>query len=171
MTVKTAFPDKLSSQQLYTRMATPDDLDAVVNLINHAFWDENKTYARGYRTDSDETKSHMQKGHFLLFEEEGQISGLIYAEIREKGRGYLGLLAVDPKMRRLGVGKQLLLAGEQFCRERGCQTVEGTVVSLRTDLIDRYMRRGYRVTGQFSLDHPSLGGKRDLIVVEKDLQV
>lgn len=94
---------------------------------------------------------------------------MIYAEIQGNGRGHLGLLAVDPKMRRRGVGKQLLLAGEQFCRERGCGTVEGTVVSLRTDLLDRYMRRGYRVTGQFSLEHPSLGGKCDLVQVEKNL--
>lgn len=168
MTVQPAFPAKFSSQHLYTRIATLHDLDSVVNLINHAFLDENK-YARGYRTNTDEIKSHMQKGHCLLFEDEEQISGVIYAEIRENGRGYLGLLAVDPKMRRRGVGKQLLLAGEQFCRERGCQTVEGTVVSLRTDLLDRYIRRGYRVTGQFSLEHPSLGGKCDLILIEKDL--
>jgi GNAT superfamily N-acetyltransferase len=102
-----------------------------------------------------------------LFEEEKKISGVIYAEIWGNARGYLGLLAVDPKMRRLGIGKQLLLAGEQFCLERGCRTVEGTVVSIRTDLLARYMSRGYSVTGQLSLEHPSLGGKCDLVKVEK----
>jgi N-acetylglutamate synthase-like GNAT family acetyltransferase len=168
MTVEIDFPAKVSFERLYTRIATPHDLDSVVALINDAFLDENK-FARGVRTNTDEIKSHMQKGHFLLFEEEKQILGVIYAEIRGNSPGYLGLLAVDPKMRRRGLGKQLLLAGEQFCLERGCRTVEGTVVSLRTDLLERYMRRGYRVTGQFSLDHPSLGGKRDLVRVEKDL--
>lgn len=68
MTVEIAFPAKVSSEGLYTRIATLHDLDSVVALINHAFLDENK-YARGVRTNTDEIKSHMQKGHFLLFEE------------------------------------------------------------------------------------------------------
>lgn len=114
MTGKAAFSDKASSQQLYTRLATVRDLDSVVDFINCAFLDENK-YARGKRTDADEIKSYMQKGDFLLFEDEGHILGVIYAEIRDKGRGYLGFLAVDPKVRRRGTGKQLHLAGEQFC--------------------------------------------------------
>jgi GNAT superfamily N-acetyltransferase len=167
MTPQAAFPNELCSR-LYTRIATPDDLDSIVELINFAFMDENK-YMQGNRTDPNEITSYMQKGHFLLFEEEGHILGAIYAEIREEGRGYLALLATDPKVRRRGVGKQLLQDGEQFCRERGCQIVEGTVVSFRQDLVDRYIRRGWRVAGQTSIDHPSLGGKCDLVVVEKRL--
>jgi len=167
MTSQAAFPNELCSR-LHTRIATPDDLDSIVELINFAFMDENK-YMQGNRTDPNEITSYMQKGHFLLFEEEGHILGAIYAEIREEGRGYLALLATDPKVRRRGVGKQLLLDGEQFCRERGCQIVEGTVVSFRQDLVDRYIRRGWRVAGQTSIDHPSLGGKCDLVVVEKRL--
>jgi ribosomal protein S18 acetylase RimI-like enzyme len=168
MTPQTALPNEICSRRFYTRIATPDDLDSIVELINFAFMDENKDM-RGNRTDPNEVTSYMQKGHFLLFEEEGHILGVIYAEIREEGRGYLALLATDPKIRRRGVGKQLLLDGEQFCRERGCQVVEGTVVSFRQDLVDRYLRRGWRVTGQISTDHPSLGGKCDLVVVEKVL--
>jgi ribosomal protein S18 acetylase RimI-like enzyme len=168
VTPQTAFPNELPSRRFYTRIATPDDLDSIVELINFAFMDENKDM-RGNRTDPNEITSYMQKGHFLLFEEEGHSLGVIYAEIRGEGRGYLALLATDPKMRCRGVGKQLLLAGEQFCRQRGCQIVEGTVVSFRQDLVDRYLRRGWRVTGQISIDHPSLGGKCDLVVVEKGL--
>ncbi|HEY1575441.1 MAG TPA: GNAT family N-acetyltransferase [Terracidiphilus sp.] len=168
MTPQTALPNELSSRRFYTRLATPGDLDSIVELINFAFIDENKDM-RGNRTDPNEITSYMQMGHFLLFEEEGHILGVIYAEIREEGRGYLALLATDPQIRRRGVGKQLLLDGEQFCRERGCQVVEATVVSFRQDLVDRYLRRGWRVTGQISIDHPSLGGKCDLVVVEKGL--
>jgi GNAT superfamily N-acetyltransferase len=167
MTPQAAFPNELCSR-LHTRIATPDDLDSIVELINFAFMDENK-YMQGNRTGPNEITSYMQQGHFLLFEEEGHVLGAIYAEIREEGRGYLALLATDPKVRRRGVGKQLLLDGEQFCREHGCQIVEGTVVSFRQDLVDRYIRRGWRVAGQTSIDHPSLGGKCDLVAVEKRL--
>jgi GNAT superfamily N-acetyltransferase len=168
MTPQTALPNELSSRRFYTRIATPGDLDSIVELINFAFIDENKDM-RGNRTDPNEITSYMQKGHFLLFEEEGHSLGVIYAEIREEGRGYLAMLATDPKIRRRGVGKQLLLDGEQFCRQSGCQIVKGTVVSFRQDLVDRYLRLGWRVTGQISIDHPSLGGKCDLVVVEKGL--
>jgi GNAT superfamily N-acetyltransferase len=167
MTPQAASPNE-SCSRLHTRIATPDDLESIVELINFAFMDGNK-YMRGNRTDANEIASYMKMGHFLLFEEEGHILGAIYAVIREEGRGYLALLATDPKVRRRGVGKQLLLDGEQFCRERGCQIVEGTVVSFRQDLVDRYIRRGWRVAGQTSIDHPSLGGKCDLVVVEKRL--
>jgi ribosomal protein S18 acetylase RimI-like enzyme len=167
MTPQAAFSNDLSSR-LHTRIATPDELDSIVELINCAFMDENK-YMQGNRTDSNEIATCMQKGHFLLFEEEKHILGTIYVEIRKDGRGYLALLATDSKVRRRGVGKQLLLQGEQFCRQRGCQIVEGTVVSFRHDLVDRCIRRGWRVAGQTSIDHPSLGGKCDLVVVEKRL--
>jgi GNAT superfamily N-acetyltransferase len=168
VTPQTAFLNEISSRQVYTRIATPDDLNLVVELINFAFMDKNR-YMRSNRTSPTELTSYMQKGHFLLFEEEGHILGVIYAEIREEGRRYLALLATDPKIRRRGVGKQLLLDGEQFCRECGCQMVEGTVVSLRHDLVERYLHLGWRITGQISIDHPSLGGKCDLVVVEKEL--
>jgi hypothetical protein len=64
MTVEVAFPAKVSPEPLYTRIATLHDLDSVVALINDAFLDENK-YARGERTNTDEVRSHIQKGHFF----------------------------------------------------------------------------------------------------------
>ncbi|HTF63158.1 MAG TPA: hypothetical protein VK638_10650, partial [Edaphobacter sp.] len=65
MTPQTALPNKICSRRFYTRIATPDDLDSIVKLINFAFMDENKDM-RGNRTDPNEVTSYMQKGHFLL---------------------------------------------------------------------------------------------------------
>jgi N-acetylglutamate synthase-like GNAT family acetyltransferase len=150
MTPQTALPNELSSQRFYTRIATPGDLDSIVELINFAFIDENKDM-QGNRTDPNEITSYMQMGHFLLFEEEGHILGVIYAEIREEGLGYLALLATDPQIRRRGVGKQLLLDGEQFCRERGCQVVEATVVSFAKT----WLTAIYAVAGALPARSPS----------------
>ena len=134
MTTHFAIPEELSDQHFYSRIATAQDLDSIVKLINYAFADENP-YLLENRTNAEEIKSLMQKGSFLLLEEAGKMIALIYAEILGQGRGYLGLLVVDPAKRRDGIGKQLLLDGEEFCRQHGCRVVEGTVINHRPDLL------------------------------------
>jgi GNAT superfamily N-acetyltransferase len=158
-----------SAEGLHTRIAKVQDLASIVSLINYAFADENP-YLLKDRVDFEEIRGLMQKGSFLLVEEAGRIVALIYAEILGQGRGYLGLLVVDPTKRRDGLGKQLLLAGEDFCRQHGCQLVEGTVINHRPDLLDRYKRRGFRVVGETPGDRLGhVDGGYSLILIEKEL--
>jgi GNAT superfamily N-acetyltransferase len=160
---------ELSVEQLDLRIAQESDLHAIVSLINRAFADENP-YLLSNRVDDDEIRDYMQKGHFLLHEARGEIVSLIYAEIREAGRGFLGLLVVDPVRRRSGLGKQLLTAGEDYCRQQGCRLVEGLVINKRPDLIERYKRFGFRVVEEIPGDRPGhVEGGYSLILIEKDL--
>jgi GNAT superfamily N-acetyltransferase len=169
MTTPLASTEELSTQHFYSRIATAQDLDSIVKLINYAFADENP-YLLDNRTDAEEIGSLMQKGSFLLREEAGEMIALIYAEIRGQGRAYLGFLVVDPAKRRDGVGKQLLLAGEDFCRQHGCRVVEGTVINHRPDLLERYKRRGFRIISETPGDRPShVAGGYSLFLIEKDL--
>jgi GNAT superfamily N-acetyltransferase len=169
MTTYAVSPEEVLAQKPVLRIATAQDLDGIVTLVNHAFADENP-YLLKDRTDLDEIRDFMQKGQFLLWEEAGKLIGLIYAEIRGQGRGYLGLLSVDPTKRRDGIGKQLLLEGEEFCRSHGCRFVEGTVINKRPDLLDRYKRRGFRVVSEIPGDRSGhVEGGYSLILIEKDL--
>ncbi|MBB5331736.1 GNAT family N-acetyltransferase [Tunturiibacter gelidoferens] len=169
MTTHVASPEGALAQKLYSRIATAQDLDRIVTFINRAFADENP-YLLTNRTDPEEIISLMQKGHFLLREEAGKLVGLIYGEIRGHSRGYLGLLVVEPTKRRDGIGKQLLVAGEDFCRQHGCRFVEGTVINRRPDLLERYKRRGFRVVGETPGDRSDhVQGGYSLILIEKDL--
>jgi len=169
MTTPVATSEKSFAQQYYSRIATAQDLHGIVALINCAFADENPFLLQD-RTNLEEISDFMQKGHFLLLEEAGKLIALIYAEILGGGRGYLGLLVVDPAKRRDGIGKQMLLAGEDFCRHHGCRIVEGTVLNRRPDLLERYKRRGYRVVGETPGDRPGhVDGGYSLILIEKDL--
>jgi len=150
-------------------MATIEDLDSLVSFINGSFLDENPHLIRG-RSDTEEIAHLLEIGHFLLIEEEGQIAGSIYAEIRGDGRGYLGLLAVSPERRRSGMGRRLIRAGEQFCREQGCRLIEGNVVNLRPDLLERYQRYGFRVVGEVpGVLRDRVDRDYNLILLEKDL--
>jgi len=154
---------------MYSRIATRDDLPSVVSLINAAFATENP-FLMTTRTQVEEVEALMQKGHFLLLEEKGKMAGLIYAEILGEGRGYLGLLSIDPEVRRNGNGRLLVRAGEQFCREHGCHVVEGVVINLRPDLVERYQRDGFRVIGEAPGEDPShVDRDYHFIKVEKDL--
>lgn len=162
-------PSQPLQEQLSLRVAKQDDLHEIVSLINRAFADENP-FLLTDRVDDEEIQDLMQKGHFLLREMEGKIVSLIYVEIREAGRGYLGLLVVDPANRRSGLGRHLLNAGEEYCRQRGCRLVEGLVINKRPDLIERYKRFGYRVVSETPGDrHGHVQGGYNLILIEKDL--
>jgi GNAT superfamily N-acetyltransferase len=169
MTTSIATAEKSCAQKSYSRIATDRDLHDIVRFINCAFADENPFLLKD-RTGPEEIGDFMRKGHFLLLEEAGKLIALIYAEILGGGRGYLGLLVVDPVKRRDGVGKQMLLAGEDFCRQHGCRVVEGTVLNRRPDLLERYKRRGFRVFGETPGDRPGhVDGGYSLILIEKDL--
>jgi N-acetylglutamate synthase-like GNAT family acetyltransferase len=122
MTTHIASTQEPLEQKFYSRIATTQDLNGIVTLINRAFANENP-YLLTDRTDLDEIRGLMQKGHLLLREEAGKLIALIYAEIRGQSRAYLGLLVVEPTKRRTGIGKQLLLAGEHFCRQHGVAVV------------------------------------------------
>lgn len=162
------FP-KLFIEQPYSRIAEEADLDSIVSLINRAFADDNLFLLKD-RVDIDEVRNLMRKGHFLLSEIEGKIISLIYAEIREGGRGYLGLLVVDPTRHRGGLGKQMLCAGEEFCRQRGCRLIEGVVINRRPDLIEWYMRFGFHIVGEVPGDRTDhVDGHYSLIHIEKYL--
>jgi GNAT superfamily N-acetyltransferase len=169
MTTTDSFSPESLTEQLYSRPATIDDLYSIVSVINHAFADENPFLLKD-RVDLEEIQRLMLKGEFLLFEEAGKIVSVIYVEIREHGRGYLGLLVVDPAKRGNGVGRQMIQDGEALCRQRGCRLVEGVVINRRPDLLERYKRYGFRVVGELPGEQPlHVQGGYSLTLIEKDL--
>ncbi len=84
----------------------------------------------------------------MAYDEANTPVGCIYTEIREDGRGYFGLLAVEAGLQGAGIGGQLVRHAEDALRARGCQTVEITVVDLRHELFPYYRKRGYREDGR-----------------------
>jgi GNAT superfamily N-acetyltransferase len=68
--------------------------------------------------------------------------GCVYVELRN-GRGYLGLLAVDPERQGTGLGRKLVAAAEDYFRIEGCCAVDLRIISQRTPLPTVYCRLGY----------------------------
>jgi len=128
------------------RVADNRDAEAVTAVINSAFRKAESFFIDGDRIDLDSIRSLMEKGKFLVADGEGALAGCVYVELRG-ARAYLGLLAVDPKLQRSGLGSALMNAAEDHCRKSGCGFVDLRTVDLRTDNRAFYSRRGYTEVG------------------------
>ncbi|MFY9562422.1 MAG: GNAT family N-acetyltransferase [Terriglobales bacterium] len=126
---------------LHLRTATPADADAITRVVNDAYRRE-RFFIDDDRTSPDKVRALLQKGKFLLLEEDAALVGCVYVEHRGE-RGYFGLLAVDPQRQRAGLGARLIAAAEQGCRDAGCRFMDLTVANLRTELPPYYRRLGY----------------------------
>ena len=130
------------------RFATEADVPAIIALVNAAFQVE-KFFKVGERTDEAEVRELLKTGRFLLLEEGNFLIGSLYLELRGQ-RSYLGMLSVAPERQKQGIGRRLMAAGEEFCREMGAHFADLSVVDLRTELPPIYERQGYRRTGTAS---------------------
>jgi GNAT superfamily N-acetyltransferase len=127
------------------RAARESDAEALVQLINHAFLVE-RFFIDGDRIDLAGVRQFLKLGVFLLEEEIGRPVACVYVEVRAD-RGYFGLLSVDPVRQGSGLGKRLVAAAEDYCRESGCAFLDLQIVDLRAELPAFYRKLGYGETG------------------------
>jgi N-acetylglutamate synthase-like GNAT family acetyltransferase len=135
------------------RAARPEDVDELVALVESAYrgessragWTTEADLLDGQRTDADEVQSMLP--HLLVAQTDDGIIGCC-ALVPEARHGQFGMFAVRPGRQASGLGSALLREAEARARGLGLDLVEMTVLSLRTELIAFYERRGYRRTGE-----------------------
>jgi ribosomal protein S18 acetylase RimI-like enzyme len=127
------------------RTALLSDVDAITELINAAFQAE-KPFFDGDRVNREKVREFMRTGQFLLAEDSEGLASCVYLEVH-KGRGYVGLLSVDPPRQGTGLGRKLMYAAEEYFRSAGCTGADLRVISPRTALPAFYRRLGYVETG------------------------
>lgn len=138
------------------RIAGPADAANITAVINAAFRIAEGFFIDGNRITQSEVEQLLTKGSFLLAEDGDKLNGCVYIELRGE-RSYLGLLSVDPACQQGGFGSRLMLAAENYCRERGSQVMDILIVNLREDLPPFYLKRGYvqNGTSPFPEDAPT----------------
>ena len=138
------------------RIATPEDIPAIVPLVNRAFLVED--FIVGDRTSAENVLELMQTRTFLVLEEEGKIVASINVEVRGE-RGYFGMLAVDTERQGTGLGRRMIEEAEHFCRSNGCSMMDLKVLSPRTNLFPLYQKFGYEISGkeEFHTTRPLVG--------------
>jgi predicted N-acetyltransferase YhbS len=127
------------------RLATLADAPDISRLVNDTFRSERFFIDRD-RTDPGKVSGLLEKGKFLLWFDEAALIGCVYVELRGE-RGYFGLLSVDPKHQRSGMGGRLIQEAEQLCRTAGCRFMDLTIVNVRRELPGYYQRFGYVENG------------------------
>jgi ribosomal protein S18 acetylase RimI-like enzyme len=127
------------------RRAGAADASEIARVINAAFEVE-REFRRGARTSGSEIEAMLQRDPFLVIDATpGHVAAAVHVRITGPV-GYFGMLAVDPQIQGGGLGRTLLRAAEQFCRESGCTTMTLSTGEDRRDVIAWYERLGYRIT-------------------------
>jgi len=161
------------------RLAIETDITAIVSLVDSAYrgqssrqgWTTEADFIEGQRTDFDEVASLMAATDscFLLCENEQRL--LASVQLKKQGkRAYLGMFAVDPQHQGRGAGGALLQKAEEFVMQQWqLDTVYISVISIRLELINWYLRQGYVKTAQqrpFPYDQPRFGipTRKDLVL-------
>lgn len=140
-------------------IATAGDLPALLALVNNAYRGEESKkgwateaglIAGDIRTDKASLQELMQTpaAVFLKYSNEQNVmEGCVFLQVKEK-RLYLGLLSVSPARQAKGIGRQLMIAAENYAKAKNCSSIYMQVVSARDNLIAWYERQGYHSTGE-----------------------
>jgi ribosomal protein S18 acetylase RimI-like enzyme len=168
---------------MITKAVAKDALE-LDKLVNSAYrgdssrqgWTTEADILDGTRTDAAAITELIQTpGTTLLkYVEENEILGCVELRI-QNGKLYLGMPTVKPNLQGKGIGKLLLKAAEEEAKKQTCTSIFMTVISVRKELIDWYVRHGYQLTGEkkpFAFNDPRFGQpkqKLEFIVLEKQL--
>ena len=145
------------TSDLHFRSATLDDVDAIVALVTSAYrgdasragWTTEADFLDGNRIDADVLRQDIQRdgSTVLLVERDGMLQACAHVA-RDGDAAYFGMFSVAPGLQGCGIGKRVLAECERIAREDWQLTaMQMTVIDIRDELIEYYVRRGYRRTG------------------------
>jgi ribosomal protein S18 acetylase RimI-like enzyme len=164
--------------------AVVEDAPELNSLVNSAYrgdssrqgWTTEADLLDGTRIDANGIAELIKtQGTTLLkYVDEDKILGCVELK-KSEGKLYLGMLTVRPNLQGKGIGKALLNAAEVEAKNQSCTSIYMTVISVRKELIDWYIRHGYQLTGErkpFAFTDPRFGQpkmKLEFVVMEKKL--
>lgn len=164
--------------------ATLTDVPELNVLVNSAYrgesskrgWTTEADLIGGARIDEQTLTGYMNDENIIILkhtDEDGNITGTVYLEVRTP-KLYVGMFSVSPLLQNKGVGRALIEEAEVYARKHNCNTLTMTVISIRSELISWYERRGYKSTGEIQPFHAHgrFGDAKqhiELIVMEKSV--
>jgi ribosomal protein S18 acetylase RimI-like enzyme len=133
------------------------DAPALNQLVNSAYrgdtsrqgWTTEADLLDGTRIDEAAMRDLIEKPGtvILTYREAGELLGCVELRFQE-GKLYLGMLSVKPDTQGTGIGKKLMQAAEDYATQQNINAIIMTVISVRKELIDWYIRHGYQLTGE-----------------------
>lgn len=152
------------------RVAVDADVQDINNLVNSVYrgessregWTTEADLLGGQRIDPARVRELMKtKTQVILIALLGEkLVGCVHLEKKDVVC-YLGMLSVDVKLQGQGLGRLMIEKGESYAQTSfGCTLMEMTVVGQRSELIEYYQRRGYKLSGErreFPMNDPRFG--------------
>ena len=141
------------------RIAGLSDAEAVCSLVNSVYRGENSKKGwtteaymlGGIRIDTKSVIKIINKDSnviILALLDNNLVVGCVHLETKEN-RCHLGMLSVDVNYQDKGIGKKIMDYSEGYAKyELECDIMEMKVIGQRKELIDFYIRRGYKITGE-----------------------
>lgn len=138
------------------REATISDAEEVAWLVNAAYrpqpgaegWTHESKVVSGDRTSPQQVQELLRHSVVLVGLRDGKIVACVQIEGKD-GDAYIGMLAVEPSVQATGVGKTMLAQAEAYAASvLSAERFVLVVVATRTELIQFYLRRGYRQSDQ-----------------------
>lgn len=176
------------SRNFHFRTATTNDAPRLQDLIQAAFrikneanvdWIGSPEFADAFSIELDVIVSRITApdGRILVASEaeDGHIIGCVNVYRKTPNFGRLGLIAVDPKLQRGGLGKIILTHGEKYLtQELGVSRIGLNTLHTRKDMIKWYERQGYVKTGEVTklpIERfgPDVSAKIGLVEFEKNV--
>lgn len=159
------------------RIAVPADAEEIAALVNgayrpspqHAGWTHESNLIDGERITVAQVLHEFESDNtILVLCLEARIVACALV-IKAPFGAYIGMLATDPSLQNLGLGKQMLGHAERHAVESyGASLIKMSVLSSRPELLAFYERRGYVLTGEVEEYPLSAGVGRPMIA---DIQV
>lgn len=140
--------------------ATEVDAKEIADLVNMAYrgepaklgWTTEADILDGQRTDRNEIQEKIKSSnaYILMAKENNSLVGCCEILVDSLSRElYFGLFTIRPDKQNKGYGKAFLNFVEKLASEWNLKHITMTVITLRTELIEYYKRRGYQLTNRF----------------------
>jgi GNAT superfamily N-acetyltransferase len=165
-------------------LSDADAAEEIATLVN-------KVYAGGeaglwldgeQRTDAEEVTRLIQAGELAAARLDGRLAGVVRVQRLDERTGEFGMLAADPELRGIGIGRDLVAYAEGWMRVRELAVAQLELLVPRTwahpvkeFLRAWYLRLGYRLirTDDFAVDFahlvPYLATPCDFLIFQKAL--
>ncbi len=148
------------------KVATANDAQFISDLVNAAYrptgshkgWTHESELISGERTSPEQILSLFCKYSYVLLSlKNDKLVACIHVEI-DGDCAILGMLATNPEFQGLGYGKKILAYAENFSSQKySVYKYVMKVILSRSELLDFYIRRGYKVTN-ITYDYPVSAG-------------
>jgi predicted N-acetyltransferase YhbS len=152
-----------------SREAGSADADRIAALVNRAFLAES-WFKSTDRTNAAQVRELLNKGVFLLLEEEARLLACVYLEPRGV-RVYLGMLSVEQDVQGRGLGRRMMQEAEDFSRRAGHVAIDLRIVHVREELPPYYRKLGYVESGtEPAQNFPGVNIPIHFLLMTKSLQ-